>query len=505
MNLKALLILSLIVFLVSCTNRGFIRKLDDIKSVGDSSPKVALQSLDSLKQEVKSKSKYAQMKYELLEVRLKDKSYIPATSDITTNTLVEYFKKNGKGTDLQEAFYYSGSAYRDMQDTPRSLWAFLESMNIAEGSEIPDSFLLRNTYSNLHHLYFLVQDYHHALTVALKEYGISKQLHTLKLTTIMHVAENYVRLDSIEQGKKYLSIALRYAQSKDFHYEETASLYSVLYHFSILNDTIDADACYKLLLRKGAVPNGTNHFALGLYQDLKGWAKTAAESFKTALSESDDVYTRYDAAKELHLLYAKTGNSAQSARFATVFINLSDTLDLGLRQEQAATVNNEFNYHRDMVEEQRIMERDKQTQKRLFVVVSCSLAVILGLVIFLLVRRNRNMKRLLLLSEEIEATKKEKENIEANVNKVKGELSEAKHSLITTRQRLQEVYDETHRYKEELSTNERLLEEKIEENKRIVSLINRTKLQEQSSEIIDNIKKAAVGRHVMSELEWKRL
>lgn len=115
------------------------------------------------------------------------------------------------------------------------------------------------------------------------------------------------------------------------------------------------------------------------------------------------------------------------------------------------------------------------------------------------------MKRLLLLSEEIEATKKEKENIEANVNKVKGELSEAKHSLITTRQRLQEVYDETHRYKEELSTNERLLEEKIEENKRIVSLINRTKLQEQSSEIIDNIKKAAVGRHVMSELEWKRL
>lgn len=60
----------------------------------------------------------------MARLRVQDKAYIAATSDIVAKQLVTYFEKNGTALEKQEAYFYAGSVYRDLQDTPRALKYF---------------------------------------------------------------------------------------------------------------------------------------------------------------------------------------------------------------------------------------------------------------------------------------------------------------------------------------------------------------------------------------------
>lgn len=68
----------------------------------------------------------------------------------------------------------------------------------------------------------------------------------------------------------------------------------------------------------------------------------------------------YDASKALfHILY-KSGQIEDAINYANLYIQISDSIDLGNRQELAATVNNEFQYHRDKQNEQNIVNEKER-------------------------------------------------------------------------------------------------------------------------------------------------
>lgn len=70
-------------FLASCTNFGELsRRMDYIKEVGDTNPQLAMRMADSLERPMREMPERVTMKYDLLRIRLQDKAYIPASSDI---------------------------------------------------------------------------------------------------------------------------------------------------------------------------------------------------------------------------------------------------------------------------------------------------------------------------------------------------------------------------------------------------------------------------------------
>ena len=81
---------------ISCKDNSILSKMDHIKTVGDENPALALKMLDSIYVDARNASEYAMMKYDLLKVRLEDKSYIPHTSNRTIENLVKYFEDNGQ-------------------------------------------------------------------------------------------------------------------------------------------------------------------------------------------------------------------------------------------------------------------------------------------------------------------------------------------------------------------------------------------------------------------------
>ena len=76
-------------------NETLLVQLSDIKAMGDTLPKVAMQRLDSIKPQFDNESEYMRNKFALLDTRLHDKAYITHTSIKPTSkqilsSLVQY-------------------------------------------------------------------------------------------------------------------------------------------------------------------------------------------------------------------------------------------------------------------------------------------------------------------------------------------------------------------------------------------------------------------------------
>ena len=138
-------------FLLSCGNRNdaLLSDLEAIKREGDSVPETALKKLEHLSGHIKGESEYVQMKYDLLKIRLQDKSDIIPENDKAAKRVYDYFQDNGNDNEKAEAAYYLASVYRDLHDSPRAVQFFLQSEDLSLQCEEPDTLLLANTYSQL--------------------------------------------------------------------------------------------------------------------------------------------------------------------------------------------------------------------------------------------------------------------------------------------------------------------------------------------------------------------
>lgn len=72
-----------------------------------------------------------------------------------------------------------------------------------------------------------------------------------------------------------------------------------------------------------------------------------------------------------------------ASRYAVVYLELSDSLDFGKSQELAATVNNEFQYHLDQKNEQKL-KNEKKKYKNTLVFVALA-AILMASIAYILV------------------------------------------------------------------------------------------------------------------------
>lgn len=91
------------------------------------------------------------------------------------------------------------------------------------------------------------------------------------------------------------------------------------------------------------------------------------------------------------------------------------------------------------------------------------------------------------------------------VHSYEKELETQRQHLRQTKEKLERVTKEIDNYKTELRTKERLLEEKINQNKTFIKLLHQTELEDNAEDIIKAVRLASEGRHTLSEEEWKML
>ncbi len=448
----------------SCSNHRLLDKMEHIKEIGNQEPDKALVMLDSLELEIREESEYVKRKYDLLRIRLNDKADHIHSSDISIKQLIDYFSRKGSVSEKQEAYYYAGSIYRDLQDTPSALNNFFTSLDYTDNEEECDSIMVRNTYSNICYLYSRVQNYEDALRAASKELEISQKIKGNLVNPYMHLGASYLALDSVKQAEAAFDSAYsKIIQSGDVASQEGFILH-LLNNYSELGKTAKAHMCLKYI-----TTNPLKDFspfpclAFAQYYEAIGKGDSAIIYCKRILDEKPDIYSIYDAAKMLYRLYYHTGDIKNTMTYANLYMQYSDSLDFGKRQELAATINNEFQYHLDQKKEQSLKDEKTKYMDAFIIVCFIMLLLILGGYVFYYKRKNKHLTEILKLSDELKRTS----------DKVKAK--------------------------------ELQLAEKTEQNKAVISLLHQSILEENAEDVIHDIKQSSFGKKDLTPADWKKI
>jgi tetratricopeptide (TPR) repeat protein len=496
----------LAVVMVACHSDDVRERLDAIKAVGDREPERAMKMIDAIRPEVERASEHTRMRCLLLDMRLRDKADRMPASDDSARKIVAYFDNHGTASERQEAHYYAGSAYRDLQDTPNALLHFMKSEDIAHEGDGCDSLMLRNTYSNLHFLFYNVQDYQNACLYAERECDMTERLGLDPLRSLTHLGATLAALDSLDRSHRVYLKALALVEADTTQHYEAELLYSLLMNFVYLKDEVNARKCASMVepLNQGDNTD-MKCFAFAEYYRMTGRMDSAIVCYQQILRNQTDLFFMYDAAKALFHIYHERGDALMASQWAARYIAVSDSIDLGHRQEMAATVNNQYQYYRNVEEEARIKEENTRYHQQLRGVGTMAVVVILGMALYLIWRRNRHLKELIQLSDELKVSRSNAEEMKAKLATHKAQLADSEMSLQTTKDKLARVNGEIDRYKQELRDKEQLLEEKLDENKRFVRLLHKADLEESAEDVVAAIRKASVGRHKMTSADWQRI
>ena len=503
----------LAILFASCSKEGPLDKMEHIKMVGNDHPKQALAMLDSLEQEARRGSVYAQKKYDLLHIRLSDKANILPKSDAKIKELVEYFGKKGSDQEKQEVYYYAGSVYRDLQDCPRALEYFYKSTDFAIGHPDCDSIMLRNTYSNLNFLQYRVQNYKEALAMSKEELRISKELGTEDVVDHMHVGAAYKATGNAKEAVKEYDKAFHIADTTKDQSAYQESYIRLLMDYSGLGEIKKAQRC-RPLIKEELNPyfSVLKDQALAHYYMACGKRDSAIIYSQRIIDNGKDQNNMYDAAKQLFRLYEEQGDVVNAHRYAVLYMQLSDTLDFGRRQEQAATLTNAYKYHMDQKKEMELRDEKEMYARTLFVSIFVFTLLGAGGAIVFIHRRNVHLRKMLELSERIEQMahneqelRKEMERKEVELRESKEDLALTKKDLVNTQAELDKANDKLTVHAATLQETEKMLAEKIKEGKMFLQLLHQSKLEESSEDVALRFRKAALGGEELTSDDWDQL
>lgn len=514
--IKHLLIcLLLLASFVTCTDYGSdreISRMDVIKQLGNSHPQLALASYDSLKDEFTKGSTYVRNKYTLLGIRLRDKAELPHTSDSCIRRLVPYFEKKGTIREMQEVYYFAGSVYRDLQDTPRSLEYFLKSAACTEKGET-DSVMLRNCYSQLCAMYTKVQDYGNALQMAKAEYEVARSIGTLDGITMIQLGNAYMRTDSFPQATEVMRMMLTENDTTNLTPDILCDL---LYYFSLTDDTANARFCYTRFvdMPERHPIKAQQHISLGKYFLLLGLTDSSAQHYQLALEQGDSI-CKYDACRKLFHLYENCGEKEEAYKYASEFLRISTCLDLGMRQEQAATINNQYQYYKDKQEEDSIKAEKEIMELYLWMTLLITLtliSVICAVYTFRKYQRQRLLHEismtldgdtgsdngneqethvLMRIKKGMDSARIKQEEMAKKLEKAEGNIKEQEQSIERTKRDAEEKLQEAHR--------------QMERGVNLFKMAHLTELSKNDNDIVESIRKASRMEQELTSKQWSEL
>ena len=460
-------------------------KLDEIKAMGDTLPKVAMQRLDSIKPLFEKESEYIRNKFALLDIRLHDKAYITHTSIKPIEDVCRYFEENGTPAEVQEAYYYMASVYRDLNDYPNAVTCFLKSAEVAESNSDIDGALWENAYSQLFYLYNRQLNYSSALDAAIKGLDIAEKLKTVNERTYMSVSCSYHEIEDTIKTIKYADLALELIEAKGICPSNADIIAYAIGKYSVYGCREKAERCYKLLAQLPEKARPFNHLTnISDYYERFVSADSAAITMSELYETTNSIESKYDAARWLTRYYVAKGEYEKAAGYAINFINANEAVIDKRNFEHTTNANNFYQYKRDKEEEMAIME--KAARDRFNLLLGFSTFIVATLVITVIYYNKK---------QRLIGTILEKDN---NIKEIKLFLQEKEKEL-------ESICAAKARLAEQLENSESDFKMLIAQNRELTRLTIMSNISSEANGIIEKAKKASKGKYHLNDEEWKEL
>lgn len=479
---------------LSCCERDIKMQLSlisDIEAMGDTMPEIAMMQLDSIRTQFEKGNEYMQKKMALLDIRLRDKAYLTHTSSKEMKEICNYFEEKGTAEEIQEAYYYMGSVYRDLNDYPNAITFFLKSKSIAESNSNIDTILWENACSQLAGLYNQQYNYTEALRISLQELEIAKRINHDDSHTYMYVAECYWDLMDTINSLKYTKIALDRINDK-INKKNADVIAKAMEIYAYLGCNNEASQCFKRLqlLPKDEIPY--NYLiSLSIYYRKCVSPDSAATVMQELYDKSINIEGKYDASYWLTLYYASKGEYKTATQYAIKFIYANKDIIEKRNFEHTTNANNFFKYQRDKEEETRIIQQAANDRFHLMSGISVSLIFITIVLSFYYYRKKQMVEKILSTERYIK-----------NAN----ELIEQKENEIVKKKRELELLSTTNdKLSEQLLKAQDDFKMLVAQNRELTKLTLMENLSINAGEIIEKCKRTIKGKYSLNDEEWKEL
>ena len=122
------------------------------------------------------------------------------------------------------------------------------------------------------------------------------------------------------------------------------------------------------------------------------------------------------------------------------------------------------------------------------------------------------MKKIVSMTEELDSMRGRQIEFLSEISKKKQEIEESRLSLSltdnelrTVKERLGVVTLELDKQKEELEEKEKLLSDRLEQNRLYMNLLNESRLEDKAEDVIQTLRQSAKGKKDMSPADWNKL
>lgn len=471
-------------------------RIDEIWQECESSVPEAEMRTETMKDFVLKSSEYVRQKYNLLNIRIRDKKNIVPSCPDSALKIMAYFEKRGNLVDKERAYYYMGSAYRDLKDYPRAVKFFLKAVESAEKCQSADTLIWQNTLSQLSNLYMLQLNYEEELNAALQVVELARQTGNKLGWHLIDVATAYNHLNDTTHCLQYCDQAYTVYQQEKFppkyagSYAYMLAIYSKYKHYEKVEELLQ----YLLKVPEHLRPNNYE-LCLAKYHENANRTDSAIIHYRICYDHINNVSGRYEASAGLQRCYLQKGDFREAALWGSRLYETNDSIIAQRAFEQTERAKDAFHYYRDKEKEQTIIQRDENIIFIATVTCLTFLCVVLGLAAFYNFRRKKYMEEIIGKEQMLKSVKDEilrrQNQLKTKQNEIEQlgtQLNEAEQTIFTSKIQLENTMKD--------------LEQRTMINRELTRIALMNNATTKAEDVIAYFRKVAAGKMTLNENAW---
>lgn len=270
---------------VSRREKDNLQKIDEAWDMSDHNLDSSIILFQNIQNSVYRSTEYVRMKYDLLGIRLRDKSYMVPTSADSIKRITEFMEKHGSKKDCMRAYYYMGTTYDDLNDSPRAVESTLKALSYREGEQSCDTAIAIKCYSHLSDIYRRLYNSQESIHMAMaglelaKEAGMATSWHT------MDVATSYDMAGDKKQGIDYCRKAYEELLAEKDYSENIAIASEMMFLFARIEEYGKVDTLAEILEKIPGHEHSYNYnYAKGIVYEARGMMDSAVAYYTKDIS-----------------------------------------------------------------------------------------------------------------------------------------------------------------------------------------------------------------------------
>lgn len=354
-----LLLCSILTF--GCTRHtDYPHAILQAESCMDEHPDSALHLLTAYADTIGMQPEETRMYYHLLTHQAKDKLYMKPQSDSLINRIVAFYDETDDKDKRMLAYYYQGSAYRDLNDAPRALKAFQQVLDLGEG--YPPCDLFARTYNQMGTLFAHQGLYDESLEANKKaaEQFILQGKKNRTSYALRDIARMYDVKEQRDSALHYYQEACETAlNAKDSnrYYSILSELGGIYYS---LSDLKTAKSLLKTSINNHTKNPANAYALLGAIYQTQGNMDSATYYFKQMLN-SGELRKRYHAHHHLFQVLMKQNKPQKAMEHYHAANALDDSIKRTTATETIAKIHSLYQYQH--IEKENLRLKEANTHK----------------------------------------------------------------------------------------------------------------------------------------------